>query len=238
MATDIAARGIDIDALPYVVNFPELPNVAEDYVHRIRRTSRPARKARAISWSAIDERGNLKDIESSSAANCPKGGERFEPSLHAQPGRRPSPAAASLPGRRQAAAPPPSRRASAPAPERQPPPDHSGRRRLARAAKNGFILAATKGIDGYVGAGGRVGFYAMAFGIVVLALAAYVLGRVVFGGRRRPGRPFCSTGRCGAVFRLRRMGLAGQVRPAAAGGGRLTDCAPPASSKPCSTRCR
>jgi len=62
VATDIAARGIDIDALPYVINY-ELPNVAEDYVHRIGRTGRAGMEGEAISLVCHDERGNLKDIE-------------------------------------------------------------------------------------------------------------------------------------------------------------------------------
>ena len=51
MATDIAARGIDIDELPHVVNF-ELPNVPEDYVHRIGRTGRAGAKAKRSRWCA------------------------------------------------------------------------------------------------------------------------------------------------------------------------------------------
>jgi ATP-dependent RNA helicase RhlE len=62
VATDIAARGIDIDALPYVINY-ELPNIAEDYVHRIGRTGRAGMEGEAISLVCHDERGNLKDIE-------------------------------------------------------------------------------------------------------------------------------------------------------------------------------
>jgi len=62
VATDIAARGIDIDALPYVINY-ELPNVAEDYVHRIGRTGRAGMEGEAISLVCHDERGNLRDIE-------------------------------------------------------------------------------------------------------------------------------------------------------------------------------
>ena len=61
-ATDIAARGIDIDALPYVINY-ELPNVAEDYVHRIGRTGRAGMEGEAISLVCHDERPNLRDIE-------------------------------------------------------------------------------------------------------------------------------------------------------------------------------
>ncbi len=62
VATDIAARGIDIDQLPHVVNF-ELPNVAEDYVHRIGRTGRAGNEGEAMSLVCVDELKLLKDIE-------------------------------------------------------------------------------------------------------------------------------------------------------------------------------
>src|SRR5574343_84834 len=62
VATDIAARGIDIDALPYVINY-ELPNVAEDYVHRLGRTGRAGMSGQAISLVCHDERQQLRDIE-------------------------------------------------------------------------------------------------------------------------------------------------------------------------------
>jgi ATP-dependent RNA helicase RhlE len=62
VATDIAARGIDIDQLPHVVNF-ELPNVPEDYVHRIGRTGRAGAAGEAISLVCVDEEIFLKDIE-------------------------------------------------------------------------------------------------------------------------------------------------------------------------------
>ncbi|NWC08096.1 DEAD/DEAH box helicase [Pseudomonas agarici] len=62
VATDIAARGLDIDQLPHVVNF-ELPNVDEDYVHRIGRTGRAGRSGEAISLVAPDEEKLLKSIE-------------------------------------------------------------------------------------------------------------------------------------------------------------------------------
>ena len=62
VATDIAARGIDIDQLPHVVNF-ELPNVPEDYVHRIGRTGRAGNGGEAISLVCIDEHDYLKNIE-------------------------------------------------------------------------------------------------------------------------------------------------------------------------------
>ncbi|MCD4759021.1 MAG: DEAD/DEAH box helicase [Arcobacteraceae bacterium] len=62
VATDIAARGIDIDQLPHVINY-ELPNVPEDYVHRIGRTGRAGNEGEAISLVCIDEHLFLKDIE-------------------------------------------------------------------------------------------------------------------------------------------------------------------------------
>ncbi|CAJ0740605.1 ATP-dependent RNA helicase RhlE [Ralstonia edaphis] len=62
VATDIAARGIDIDQLPHVVNF-DLPNVPEDYVHRIGRTGRAGAQGEAISLVCVDEHGLLRDIE-------------------------------------------------------------------------------------------------------------------------------------------------------------------------------
>ena len=62
VATDIAARGIDIDQLPFVVNY-DLPNVPEDYVHRIGRTGRAGSTGQAVSLVCVDERGLLHDIE-------------------------------------------------------------------------------------------------------------------------------------------------------------------------------
>jgi ATP-dependent RNA helicase RhlE len=62
VATDIAARGIDISELPHVVNF-ELPNVPEDYVHRIGRTGRAGSNGEASSLVCIDEKKMLHDIE-------------------------------------------------------------------------------------------------------------------------------------------------------------------------------
>jgi len=62
VATDIAARGIDIDDLPHVVNY-EIPNVAEDYVHRIGRTGRAGASGQAVSLVCMDEEGFMMDIE-------------------------------------------------------------------------------------------------------------------------------------------------------------------------------
>ena len=62
VATDVAARGLDIEDLPFVINF-ELPHNAEDYVHRIGRTGRAGRSGEAISLMAPEERGRVADIE-------------------------------------------------------------------------------------------------------------------------------------------------------------------------------
>ncbi|MBT3335575.1 MAG: DEAD/DEAH box helicase [Methylococcales bacterium] len=62
VATDIAARGLDIDQLPHVINF-DLPNVPEDYVHRIGRTGRAGSNGQAISLVSADEFKQLSDIE-------------------------------------------------------------------------------------------------------------------------------------------------------------------------------
>jgi ATP-dependent RNA helicase RhlE len=62
VATDIAARGIDVDGITHVFNF-DLPNVPESYVHRIGRTARAGARGRAIAFCDVDERSLLRDIE-------------------------------------------------------------------------------------------------------------------------------------------------------------------------------
>jgi len=62
VATDIAARGIDIDELPHVVNY-DIPNVPEDYVHRIGRTGRAGASGQAVSLVCMDEEGFMHEIE-------------------------------------------------------------------------------------------------------------------------------------------------------------------------------
>lgn len=62
VATDIAARGIDVDDLEYVINY-EIPNIAETYVHRIGRTGRAGAKGTAISFCDAEEKDYLRDIE-------------------------------------------------------------------------------------------------------------------------------------------------------------------------------
>ena len=62
VATDIAARGIDVDAVTHVINY-ELPNVPEDYVHRIGRTARAGAAGAAMSFCCPDEQPYLRSIE-------------------------------------------------------------------------------------------------------------------------------------------------------------------------------
>ena len=85
VATDIAARGLDIDQLPHVVNF-ELPNVPEDYVHRIGRTGRAGNEGEAMSLVCVDELKLLKDIERLVKREIPKIViEGYEPDLSIKP---------------------------------------------------------------------------------------------------------------------------------------------------------
>lgn len=87
VATDIAARGIDIDQLPHVVNY-ELPNVPEDYVHRIGRTGRAGAQGEAVSLVCVDENGFLRDIEKLIKREIPK---EIVPGFEPSPGEKPEP---------------------------------------------------------------------------------------------------------------------------------------------------
>jgi len=90
VATDIAARGIDIQQLPSVVNY-ELPNVSEDYVHRIGRTGRAGEKGQAVSLVCIDERKLLADIENLLKRRIDTRvlpGFEVDPSIRAEPPKR------------------------------------------------------------------------------------------------------------------------------------------------------
>lgn len=87
VATDIAARGIDIEDLPHVVNY-EIPNVPEDYVHRIGRTGRAGATGHAVSLVCMDEEGFMQEIERYTRQQIPvqvlegmgpEPGERAEP---------------------------------------------------------------------------------------------------------------------------------------------------------------
>jgi len=87
VATDIAARGIDISELPHVVNY-ELPNVPEDYVHRIGRTGRAGSEGEASSLVCVDEHKLLRDIERLIKREIPKvqvPGFEPDPTIRAEP---------------------------------------------------------------------------------------------------------------------------------------------------------
>jgi ATP-dependent RNA helicase RhlE len=116
VATDIAARGIDIDDLPHVVNY-EIPNVPEDYVHRIGRTGRAGREGEAVSLVCLDEEGFMQEIERFTKQQIPAeviegfgpdAGERAEPiamgrqTLWGGAGRRPAATSWRRPRRRRA----------------------------------------------------------------------------------------------------------------------------------------
>lgn len=102
VATDIAARGLDIDQLPHVVNY-DLPNVPEDYVHRIGRTGRAGREGEAVSLVCVDELKLLRDIERVIKCEIPKSIiEGYEPdaSIKAEPIERGRPQTRNKPKRR------------------------------------------------------------------------------------------------------------------------------------------
>ncbi len=87
VATDIAARGIDIDQLPHVVNY-DLPNVPEDYVHRIGRTGRAGASGEAVSLVCVDEHDMLKGIEKLIKYTLP---QEVVPGFEPDPSARPQP---------------------------------------------------------------------------------------------------------------------------------------------------
>ena len=107
VATDVAARGLDVDDLPLVINF-ELPHTAEDYVHRIGRTGRAGRSGKAVSLVCAEEKGRLAEIQKLIKLDIPQevvpgfepepefdeagGGHRRKPRGESE--RRPAPAAA------------------------------------------------------------------------------------------------------------------------------------------------
>ncbi|HCB14857.1 MAG TPA: RNA helicase [Gammaproteobacteria bacterium] len=107
VATDIAARGIDIIELPHVVNF-ELPNVPEDYIHRIGRTGRAGAEGEAVSLVCVDEHKLLADIEKVLKRSVPREvipGFEPDPRIQAEPipnGRNRGPAPSRSPSRNHA----------------------------------------------------------------------------------------------------------------------------------------
>jgi superfamily II DNA/RNA helicase len=105
VATDVAARGLDITELPFVVNF-ELPNAPEDYVHRIGRTGRAGASGVAISLMAQDESRQLEAIEKLIRKKLdPLSVDRFWPSWIPRPAAEPAPVVVAAPVRTVVAAP-------------------------------------------------------------------------------------------------------------------------------------
>ncbi len=127
VATDIAARGLDISELPHVVNF-DLPNVPEDYVHRIGRTGRAGASGEAVSLVSVDEYPLLKDIEKLIEQRLPRevvAGFALNPDINAE----------AIPNGREHRAKP--ERDQRPARSAKPLPQTSAKRKVAPPATNG-----------------------------------------------------------------------------------------------------
>ena len=140
VATDIAARGIDIEDLPHVVNY-EIPNVSEDYVHRIGRTGRAGASGEAVSLVCLDEEGFMMEIERFTKQEIPvQILEGFGP----EPGEKPEPIAMGRQTLWGGAGRPPSRDVMQAA---------------AKAARSDMMqrIRESKGVAGEGGGGGRGG---------------------------------------------------------------------------------
>ena len=134
IATDIAARGIDIDQLPLVINY-ELPEVAETYVHRIGRTGRAGHEGAAWSFCSEDEFEYLCDIQKLTGLTIPTEGPVPEYALRkAAPARKPAQKAAQRPARTQE--PKPARNAGANSAQRPAREADAGQQPAQRPARN------------------------------------------------------------------------------------------------------
>lgn len=134
IATDIAARGIDIDQLPLVINY-ELPEVAETYVHRIGRTGRAGHEGAAWSFCSEDEFEYLCDIQKLTGLTIPTEGPVPEYALRkAAPARKPAQKAAQRPARTQE--PKPARNAGAKSAQRPARNADAGQQPAQRPARN------------------------------------------------------------------------------------------------------
>lgn len=134
IATDIAARGIDIDQLPLVINY-ELPEVAETYVHRIGRTGRAGHEGAAWSFCSEDEFEYLCDIQKLTGLTIPTEGPVSEYALRkAAPARKPAQKAAQRPARTQE--PKPARNAGAKSAQRPARDADAGQQPAQRPARN------------------------------------------------------------------------------------------------------
>ena len=134
IATDIAARGIDIDQLPLVINY-ELPEVAETYAHRIGRTGRAGHEGAAWSFCSEDEFEYLCDIQKLTGLTIPTEGPVPEYALRkAAPARKPAQKAAQRPARTQE--PKPARNAGAKSAQRPARDADAGQQPAQRPARN------------------------------------------------------------------------------------------------------
>ena len=134
IATDIAARGIDIDQLPLVINY-ELPEVAETYVHRIGRTGRAGHEGAAWSFCSEDEFEYLCDIQKLTGLTIPTEGPVPEYAVRkAVPARKPAQKAAQRPARTQE--PKPARNAGAKSAQRPARDADAGQQPAQRPARN------------------------------------------------------------------------------------------------------
>ena len=134
IATDIAARGIDIDQLPLVINY-ELPEVAETYVHRIGRTGRAGHEGAAWSFCSEDEFEYLCDIQKLTGLTIPTEGPAPEYALRkAAPARKPAQKAAQRPARTQE--PKPARNAGAKSAQRPARDADAGQQPAQRPVRN------------------------------------------------------------------------------------------------------
>ena len=134
IATDIAARGIDIDQLPLVINY-ELPEVAETYVHRIGRTGRAGHEGAAWSFCSEDEFEYLCDIQKLTGLTIPTEGPVPEYAVRkAAPARKPAQKAAQRPARTQE--PKPARNAGAKSAQRPARDADAGQQPTQRPARN------------------------------------------------------------------------------------------------------
>ena len=113
VATDIAARGIDVDELEYVINF-DIPNISETYVHRIGRTGRAGNKGTAYSFCDAEEKVDIKNIEKLISMKIPVINDHNFPLMDENPPKAPKQAHGPRPNRGQGSAPKPGNNSSRP----------------------------------------------------------------------------------------------------------------------------
>ena len=137
VATDIAARGIDVDGVTHVINF-DLPNVPESYVHRIGRTARAGADGHAISFCGSDERAYLRDIERVTRNRVPVVDNPLGPNFVAAPGAVDDAPRAAKPQRPQQGKRPDQRSDARPGqrPDARKPSNGAGRPQAAKAFGN------------------------------------------------------------------------------------------------------